>query len=65
MPEKYKDDSIGNGNLQPYIVPSGYFAERDLINENIKSRNFDVGLNTFNSPSIRFDSTASFEDSSK
>ena len=38
MPEKYNDDSIGNGNLQPYIVPSGYFAERDLINENIKSR---------------------------
>ena len=65
MPEKYKDDSIGNGNLQPYIVPSGYFAERDLINENIKSRNLNVGLNTFSSPSIRFDSTGSFEDSSK
>ena len=64
MPEKYNDHSIGNGNLQPYIVPSGYFAERDLSNENIKSRNFDVGVNAFNYPSIRFDST-SFEDSSK
>ena len=64
MPEKYNDDYIGNGNLQPYIVPRGYFAERDLINENIKNRNFNVGPNTFNSPSIRFDS-ASFDDSSK
>ena len=64
MPEKHNDHYIGNGNLQPYIVPSGYFAERDLINENIKSRNFNVGLNAFNSPSIRFNS-ASFEDSSK